>query len=180
MRCRSSISPLRRDGRERRCLGFARAFDDPSMQIAGWYCSARSEVVDRAAARLRARPADHSLRRRRFQGGRLVRARRAQAQLLRPAQSDPGGDARGPKTRAEPRCGRGHVHHQANVEIAGRAPLARDALAAHAKRRAALRSRRDLDGCTGAVERRDLHLRALDRLAHPDRDLRGGGRRLRA
>jgi hypothetical protein len=37
------------DGRERRCLGFARAFDDPSMQIAGWYCSAGSEVVDRAA-----------------------------------------------------------------------------------------------------------------------------------
>jgi len=36
------------DGRERRCLGFARAFDDPSMQIAGWYCSAGSEVVDRA------------------------------------------------------------------------------------------------------------------------------------
>ena len=37
------------DGRERRCLGFARAFDDPSIQIAGWYCSAGSEVVDRAA-----------------------------------------------------------------------------------------------------------------------------------
>ena len=36
------------DGRERRCLGFARAFDDPSIQIAGWYCSAGSEVVDRA------------------------------------------------------------------------------------------------------------------------------------
>src|SRR6478752_10860008 len=37
------------DGRERRCLGFARAFDDPSMQIAGWYCSASTAVVDRAA-----------------------------------------------------------------------------------------------------------------------------------
>ena len=36
------------DGRERRCLGFARAFYDPSIQIAGWYCSAGSEVVDRA------------------------------------------------------------------------------------------------------------------------------------
>ena len=36
------------DGRERRCLGFARAFDDPSMQLAGWYCSAGNEVVDRA------------------------------------------------------------------------------------------------------------------------------------
>lgn len=36
------------NGRERRCLGFARAFDDPSMQVAGWYCSAGAEVVDRA------------------------------------------------------------------------------------------------------------------------------------
>lgn len=36
------------NGHERRCLGFARAFDDPSMQIAGWYCSAGAEVVDRA------------------------------------------------------------------------------------------------------------------------------------
>jgi hypothetical protein len=32
----------------RRCLGFARAFDEPLMQIAGWYCSAGDEVVDRA------------------------------------------------------------------------------------------------------------------------------------
>jgi hypothetical protein len=31
-----------------RCLGFARAFADPFMQIAGWYCSASTEVVDRA------------------------------------------------------------------------------------------------------------------------------------
>jgi hypothetical protein len=35
--------------RGRRCLGFARAFDVPVMQIAGWYCSAGDEVVDRAA-----------------------------------------------------------------------------------------------------------------------------------
>lgn len=35
-------------GRERRCLGFARAFDDPSLQLAGWYCSAGGEVIDRA------------------------------------------------------------------------------------------------------------------------------------
>ena len=34
--------------RPRRCLGFARPFDDPPMQIAGWYCSAGEEVVDRA------------------------------------------------------------------------------------------------------------------------------------
>jgi len=33
---------------ERRCLGFARPFNQPAMQIAGWYCSAGREVVDRA------------------------------------------------------------------------------------------------------------------------------------
>lgn len=32
----------------RRCLGFARAFDNPALQIAGWYCSAGEEIVDRA------------------------------------------------------------------------------------------------------------------------------------
>lgn len=32
----------------RRCLGFARAFDDPVMQISGWYCSAGDELVDRS------------------------------------------------------------------------------------------------------------------------------------
>jgi len=36
------------DGGERRCLGFARPFDKPVMQIAGWYCSAGREIVDRA------------------------------------------------------------------------------------------------------------------------------------
>lgn len=35
-------------GRERRCLGFARPFSVPPLQIAGWYCSAGREVVDRA------------------------------------------------------------------------------------------------------------------------------------
>ena len=35
-------------GHERRCLGFARPFKEPTMQIAGWYCSAGREVVDRA------------------------------------------------------------------------------------------------------------------------------------
>jgi hypothetical protein len=34
-------------GQVHRCLGFARPFDDPAMQIAGWYCSAGPEVVDR-------------------------------------------------------------------------------------------------------------------------------------
>ncbi len=35
-------------GHERRCLGFARPFTEPVMQIAGWYCSSGKEVVDRA------------------------------------------------------------------------------------------------------------------------------------
>jgi hypothetical protein len=35
-------------GHERRCLGFARPFNQPAMQIAGWYCSAGREVVDRS------------------------------------------------------------------------------------------------------------------------------------
>jgi hypothetical protein len=35
-------------GNERRCLGFARPFREPAMQIAGWYCSAGREVVDRS------------------------------------------------------------------------------------------------------------------------------------
>ena len=35
-------------GHQRRCLGFARAFAEPSMQIAGWFCSPGEEVVDRA------------------------------------------------------------------------------------------------------------------------------------
>jgi hypothetical protein len=34
--------------KERRCLGFARPFDEPAMQISGWYCSGGKEVVDRA------------------------------------------------------------------------------------------------------------------------------------
>jgi len=35
-------------GRTRRCLGFAHPFAEPKMQLAGWYCSAGEEVVDRA------------------------------------------------------------------------------------------------------------------------------------
>jgi hypothetical protein len=38
----------RPDARPRRCLGFARAFDQPALQIAGWYCSPGEEVVSRA------------------------------------------------------------------------------------------------------------------------------------
>jgi hypothetical protein len=36
-------------GHEHRCLGFARPFTQPSMQIAGWYCSPGNDVVVRAA-----------------------------------------------------------------------------------------------------------------------------------
>jgi len=34
-------------GHARNCAGFARAFDDPRIQIAGWLCKADAEVVDR-------------------------------------------------------------------------------------------------------------------------------------
>jgi len=34
--------------RQRRCFGFAKTFDDPVMQIAGWYCNRGEEAVDRA------------------------------------------------------------------------------------------------------------------------------------
>jgi hypothetical protein len=32
----------------RHCLGFAHAFANPALQIAGWYCSPGAEIVDRA------------------------------------------------------------------------------------------------------------------------------------
>ena len=40
--------PGTHNGRQRRCLGFARSFVDPAMQIAGWYCSADEQPVDHA------------------------------------------------------------------------------------------------------------------------------------
>ncbi len=36
------------NGKQRRCLGFAQSFDEPAMQIAGWYCSPGEQAVDRA------------------------------------------------------------------------------------------------------------------------------------
>lgn len=33
----------------RRCLGFVRAFDDPRLQIAGWFCNSGIEIVQRSA-----------------------------------------------------------------------------------------------------------------------------------
>jgi hypothetical protein len=36
-----------KDG-ERRCLGFAHPFADPMMQLAGWYCSAGKQAVERS------------------------------------------------------------------------------------------------------------------------------------
>jgi hypothetical protein len=41
-------APGEHGGLQRRCLGFARPFDDPSLQISGWYCSAGEQPVDRA------------------------------------------------------------------------------------------------------------------------------------
>ena len=32
---------------ERRCLRFSRAFDEPRLEISGWYCNAGLEIVDR-------------------------------------------------------------------------------------------------------------------------------------
>jgi hypothetical protein len=40
--------PGAHNGLQRRCLGFARPFDDPSLQISGWYCSFGEKPVDRA------------------------------------------------------------------------------------------------------------------------------------
>jgi hypothetical protein len=37
-----------RRGEARRCLGFAKPFASPLMQVSGWYCSPGEEVVDRA------------------------------------------------------------------------------------------------------------------------------------
>jgi hypothetical protein len=39
---------VRRAARTRRCLGFARVFEEPRLQIAGWYCKGGDEVVDPA------------------------------------------------------------------------------------------------------------------------------------
>jgi hypothetical protein len=36
------------NGRQRQCLGFAKAFDEPPMQISGWYCNAGNQAVERA------------------------------------------------------------------------------------------------------------------------------------
>jgi hypothetical protein len=36
------------DERPRQCLGFQRAFDDPRLEVAGWYCRGGIEVIDRS------------------------------------------------------------------------------------------------------------------------------------
>lgn len=38
----------RHAGQPRNCLGFARGFSDPLIQIAGWYCKGAAEIVDRS------------------------------------------------------------------------------------------------------------------------------------
>jgi hypothetical protein len=35
-----------RDNRIRHCVGFVRAFGDPLLQIAGWYCKGSDEIID--------------------------------------------------------------------------------------------------------------------------------------
>ena len=84
--------PGNHNGRQRRCLGFARPFSDPPLQIAGWYCNADEKPVD-SATLAPARPAHRSVRRRRCESRCFVRTGRAQAHFLRRAQSDSGGDA---------------------------------------------------------------------------------------
>ena len=37
----------RAPGGERRCLRFSRAFDEPRLEISGWFCNAGQELVDR-------------------------------------------------------------------------------------------------------------------------------------
>jgi hypothetical protein len=38
----------RSGGHARQCMGFVRAFEEPRLQIAGWYCRGGVEVMDRA------------------------------------------------------------------------------------------------------------------------------------
>jgi hypothetical protein len=37
----------RRNERTRHCLAFARIFDDPRLQISGWYCKGGEEIINR-------------------------------------------------------------------------------------------------------------------------------------
>ena len=80
-------------GAARHCLAFVRAYDDPRLQLSGWFCQGGGRFHRAQHAGLRARPADAALRRQRAKGGRPVRASRAQSQLLRPARPDSGVDA---------------------------------------------------------------------------------------
>ena len=43
-----AIAPSGARNGPRRCLGFTRPFNDPSLQIAGWYCSAGAQPVEPA------------------------------------------------------------------------------------------------------------------------------------
>ena len=72
-------------GTPRHCLGFVRTYDDPMLQMSGWFCQGGRRLHRALDARLRARPADATVCRQRAESGRPVRASRAQSQLLRPA-----------------------------------------------------------------------------------------------
>ena len=104
----ASSPSTRRIGTPRHCLGFVRAYDDPRLQLSGWFCQ-RRRIHPALDARLRARPADAAVRRQRAESRRPVCAGRTQPQLLRPARSDPGADAeiqllwKALATRPEPR-----------------------------------------------------------------------------
>ena len=41
-------------GTPRRCLGFVRAYDNPRMQLSGWFCQGGSEFIEQKHARVRA------------------------------------------------------------------------------------------------------------------------------
>ena len=77
------------DGRARNCLGFARAFGEPRLQIAGWYCKADAEVVDRRTLACAIEGLDAARRRERAEGAAAVRRRRAEAQVLRTRATSP-------------------------------------------------------------------------------------------
>ena len=39
----------RAPGGERRCLRFSRSYDEPRFELAGWFCNAGEELIDRGA-----------------------------------------------------------------------------------------------------------------------------------
>ena len=80
-------------GTPRRCLGFVRAYDNPRIQLSGWFCQGGTEFVEQgtlacALDRLTLLSAGSEPK-----VGALFAQAGTQSQLLRPARSDPCGDA---------------------------------------------------------------------------------------